>query len=344
MMKKRIISLAMIVALALTAFTATASADGGEPPRSFAMSVLSVAYDGETLYVPADGDIYVKFDLDPYNGLIPSPSYDRFKETGFGIDDEPTFFEDDGYAYAHIYANGKQVGEKATLYYNWYRPEDIFGEGAPGLADAEPVIGASVVIEVAEKPRPFAFIKDDETRYYDGDTIWMEDGDEILLTFDLTWQDDFLLTDRDLSDLSEKGFTVQEQLEQFEEAGYVYHRIKADGVKPGTVAEVTYKSYKFNDYFSEDRSDKPSFYPATVKIGVMPAAILGDADRSGDVTILDATAIQRYLANLSNEVFDVRTADADGDESVTILDATAIQRYLAGLSCPEGIGLNVVVH
>lgn len=299
-------------------------------PESYAQSVIYTAYDGETLYVPVDGEIYVKFDLEPYIGLIPGWRNDLFKETGFGIDDDPTFFEDDDYAYAHIYANGKQVGEKATLYYNWYRPEDIFGEDAPGWIDAVPVMGASVVIEVAEKPRPFAFIKDDETRYYDGDTIWLNEGDEILLCFDLTWQDDFLLTDRDLSDLIEKGFTVDEELIQFEEAGYVYQRITADGVKPGTVAEVTYQSYKFNDYFSEDRSDKPSFYPGTVKIGVPQSTILGDADGSGDVTILDATAIQRYLANLPNEAFDEKAADADGIGGVTILDATAIQRWLAG--------------
>ena len=67
-------------------------------------------------------------------------------------------------------------------------------------------------------------------------------------------------------------------------------------------------------------------------------AILGDADTDGDVTILDATAIQRWLVNLPNAAFDEAAADADGDEEVTILDATAIQRYLVALSCPEGIG------
>ena len=66
--------------------------------------------------------------------------------------------------------------------------------------------------------------------------------------------------------------------------------------------------------------------------------ILGDADCSGDVNILDATAIQRRLASLSVQFFNETTADADGDSEISILDANAIQRWLANLSCPDGIG------
>ena len=58
----------------------------------------------------------------------------------------------------------------------------------------------------------------------------------------------------------------------------------------------------------------------------------GDADRDGAITILDATAIQRYLAGLCTEdQIDTAAAEVDGDGGVTILDATMIQRYLAGL-------------
>ena len=66
--------------------------------------------------------------------------------------------------------------------------------------------------------------------------------------------------------------------------------------------------------------------------------ILGDADGSGKVTILDAAAIQRTLVDLPTDAFSIRAADADGDGMVTILDATAIQRWLAGLSANENIG------
>ena len=66
--------------------------------------------------------------------------------------------------------------------------------------------------------------------------------------------------------------------------------------------------------------------------------ILGDADGDGEVTVLDATAIQRTLASFEVDPFVGAAADTDGDGEVTILDATYIQKYLASMSCPEGIG------
>ena len=71
---------------------------------------------------------------------------------------------------------------------------------------------------------------------------------------------------------------------------------------------------------------------------------VGDADNDGELTILDATLIQRYKAELISdeeirEVYwlcdendrEMKYADADQDGEVTILDATRIQRTLAGL-------------
>ncbi len=59
--------------------------------------------------------------------------------------------------------------------------------------------------------------------------------------------------------------------------------------------------------------------------------LIGDVDRDGAVTIVDATCIQRQLASLACEVFDARAADVDADGKITILDATYIQRLLAGI-------------
>ena len=69
--------------------------------------------------------------------------------------------------------------------------------------------------------------------------------------------------------------------------------------------------------------------------------ILGDADGDGVVTVLDATAIQRSLADLPTMTFDERAADTDGDGEVTILDATEIQRWLADLSDNQRIGKRI---
>lgn len=66
--------------------------------------------------------------------------------------------------------------------------------------------------------------------------------------------------------------------------------------------------------------------------------ICGDVDADGSVTIVDATCIQRHIAELAMSSYNEPAADADGDGSVTINDATCIQRYLVQLACPVGIG------
>ena len=73
--------------------------------------------------------------------------------------------------------------------------------------------------------------------------------------------------------------------------------------------------------------------------------LLGDADVDGEVTILDATTIQRVLAGFAVTDFNEILADADNDMEVSILDATAIQRYLVGLPTSyDGIGLQVRIN
>lgn len=61
--------------------------------------------------------------------------------------------------------------------------------------------------------------------------------------------------------------------------------------------------------------------------------VQGDADLDGTLTIMDATCIQRYLAQLSTLTSEqLSFADYDKDEIVSILDATLIQFALAGTS------------
>lgn len=56
---------------------------------------------------------------------------------------------------------------------------------------------------------------------------------------------------------------------------------------------------------------------------------IGDTNKTDNISILDATEIQRYLAD--KEVFDsiqLRSADTNNDGFVNVLDATIIQKYL----------------
>ena len=87
--------------------------------------------------------------------------------------------------------------------------------------------------------------------------------------------------------------------------------------------------------------DEPETQPPTTYVeptsAAMPtdpvtAALYGDADDDGDVTVIDVTFIQRYEANISlPSPLNKRNADVDGDDDVTILDATYIQRFNAGI-------------
>ena len=67
--------------------------------------------------------------------------------------------------------------------------------------------------------------------------------------------------------------------------------------------------------------------------------ILGDADSDDEVSILDATWIQRALVGITvTSDFNEAAADVDGDGDMTILDVTLIQRYLVGIDVPYAIG------
>lgn len=65
-----------------------------------------------------------------------------------------------------------------------------------------------------------------------------------------------------------------------------------------------------------------------IPISAAGSYIRGDADGDGEVTITDATAIQRTLAKIPTASFFEKAADVDGD-GLNITDATQIQRYLA---------------
>ena len=66
--------------------------------------------------------------------------------------------------------------------------------------------------------------------------------------------------------------------------------------------------------------------------------MIGDSDMDKNVTIFDATAVQRVLVGLDVKKFSEYSADADEDFALTIFDATAIQRHLAGLPTNKNIG------
>ena len=68
---------------------------------------------------------------------------------------------------------------------------------------------------------------------------------------------------------------------------------------------------------------------------------LGNLDGDGEIGVIDATYIQRYVAGLPVPISDediLKYGDIDGDGEVGVIDATYIMRYAAGLTVPFAIG------
>ena len=86
---------------------------------------------------------------------------------------------------------------------------------------------------------------------------------------------------------------------------------------------------------------EPVTQPETTQ-SVEVTFVLGDADGDGFITILDATKVQRVLADLDDDSDGMITlrAAVDGDV-LNIMHATKIQRYLAEFEVAEPIGEEV---
>ena len=75
--------------------------------------------------------------------------------------------------------------------------------------------------------------------------------------------------------------------------------------------------------------EKVSVDASTVFVGDVA---LGDVDMDGDITVLDATEVQKYVVRLvafTNDQF--TAADVDHDSTITVKDATTIQKFVVNL-------------
>ena len=69
------------------------------------------------------------------------------------------------------------------------------------------------------------------------------------------------------------------------------------------------------------------------------SGIYGDADDDNNITVIDTTTIQQYLArNITENKINLYASDVDGDDNVTISDATVIQQCLAKQPVVHRIG------
>lgn len=67
-------------------------------------------------------------------------------------------------------------------------------------------------------------------------------------------------------------------------------------------------------------------------------ALLGDSDTDENITIVDATTVQKVLAKYDMDKYDEFASDVDENKVVEIVDATLIQKYLASYETHTRIG------
>ena len=97
-------------------------------------------------------------------------------------------------------------------------------------------------------------------------------------------------------------------------------------------------TYKANyDYLKNWYKERDEWLTGYFDI-LADAYYIGDSDNDSDITVLDATAIQRYLAGFSVSSFSEAAADANANGDIDILDATTIQRWLVGLPTGGHVG------
>lgn len=118
----------------------------------------------------------------------------------------------------------------------------------------------------------------------------------------------------------------------------VLHFTVAEGAFFG-LHQVTV-SYDEDDVYC--LTDEPSETNVTFKVvngGVRVLYILGDADLNGEVEIVDATWIQRHVAEIDLP-FTLRNepADVNADDDVDLMDASLIQWHLADHKTAYDIG------
>ena len=72
------------------------------------------------------------------------------------------------------------------------------------------------------------------------------------------------------------------------------------------------------------------------------SAIVGDVDGDGLVTVVDATLIQKYSAQLiGDNDLNITAADVNLNDQINVDDATKVQIYAAGLPDSSYAGMNV---
>ena len=90
-----------------------------------------------------------------------------------------------------------------------------------------------------------------------------------------------------------------------------------------SIVERTFTYSSVNEVIDDPTPTLPTEKPTT------GGYLRGDADMDGTLNIVDATAVQLYVAQYRDHVFSFENGDADLDGQINIVDATMIQKKVA---------------
>ena len=75
------------------------------------------------------------------------------------------------------------------------------------------------------------------------------------------------------------------------------------------------------------------------------ALVYGDVNIDGDITVIDASDIQKYIVGLEELTADSKSvAEVDSDGAISVMDATSIQKYIIGLNGYGKVGQQFVTE
>lgn len=136
------------------------------------------------------------------------------------------------------------------------------------------------------------------------------------------------------------NFTKANGVDIFDDPSKLFAQFRFKVIAPGQTDISNVIQYMIdvdeNRIYSKSQPN-PEIGPYTVSSVEASLGCVGDADGDYDVTILDATLMQRAAARAVKGL-DLTVADVNNDKAVSLKDAIAVRKYLAGMDYNTPVG------
>ncbi|MBQ6421414.1 MAG: dockerin type I repeat-containing protein [Clostridia bacterium] len=343
---KKGVALLLSLLLMLTVFTAAQIPAAAQDEHSAVYYVYNdlVSYGPDSaMFLTAGAQFYVRQEIDgePAEPPILASPY-------VTVDPTPVLLGPD------VFGRPQQQYYRCTVSENV--PECMAMSGGFLMGFEDPVFCKSCATITAEKKELVATTKDGKV-YHDGDTVVLQPGETVLLSFDLTggaeipssaWstsETQFLVPGWFADGLRCAGFTVPE--DPVFEGDMFYASVSAgEGLAAGTQGVLPVRFVQQRHVFGENAigwENAMAVYRGDLyfKVAGEQAVKPGDVDGDGEVSAMDA----RYALRRSVDLEDYSegspaflACDVDGDGIVTATDARLILRASVGLEDLEKLG------